>query len=298
MTATALLDYLSGFDSLVSRSPDQIVAVLGPYIGMFSSIGKYLIMMLFIFHIAQKTIKNQVEGLKKDLFTDTALLVILMLLFGTEQGYRFVTITFLKLYNAFGSNIFSAEMFQFKGSMRTLIDAIAESGKEGIDLFNVKAMTANVIAFVLNAGIYLLMLTYYVFVSVGMFYLMIALAAGPLMAGFYFFIKRPFFNWLYLVLASIVFPIFSAVALCVINATSLVPGIEKSFAGGSVLVCLIQAVVAACFMQLVMIFHAMIFGVSFLNVPVLVISIVQAFNGMVHAPIMNIGLILGNKKKG
>jgi hypothetical protein len=298
MNATLLLDYLSGFESLITRTPEQMVDILQPYISMFSSAGRYLIVMLFVFYILQKVVKNQIDDFKKTLVYDVIVLCVMMVLFGTEQGYAFVTVTFMKMYNAFGCNLFNSEMFQFKADMRLLIDALAESGKHGVDLFNIKAMAANALAFVLSAAIYLLLLTYYIFVTIGMFYLMIALGSGPLMAGFFFFLKRPFYNWLNLVIASIIFPLFSAVALCVINSTSLIPGLEQSFIGGSMLVCLIQAVLAIGFMQLVIIFHATLFGVEFLNVPVHIISIVQALNGILHSPILNYAFILGNKKKG
>ncbi len=280
MNAADLLNHLSKFESIIVMNPDQLLSRLGGVITLLCQAGRFIIMLMFILYLVQKVVSNQAEDLKRNIVKDAVLLVVFLAIFGTTGGYGWFAKIMMNLYNLFAQNIFAAEMTAFKSQMRQLIDTIAESGKYGFDIFNIKAMAANVLAFLVSACIYLMIVTYYIFASVGMFFMLIAIAIGPVVAGFFFFIKRPIHNWLLFVFAAMMFPVISGISVLIINQSPLVTGIRQDIIVGSMLTLIIQVLMMILFMQFVLIFHAGLFGVSFFNMPVRVIGLVKLCCGI------------------
>lgn len=296
MTAGDLLNGLSSFESLITLDPGKFVGSVGPALDVCCQAGRYIIVLLFIIYLVQKVVTLQIEDLKKSWPKDVVILLLLMAVFGTKTGYSFFAEIMMNIYNIFARHVFTAEMAEFKSKMRLVIDSIAESGKNNVDLFNVQAETS-ILAAIVAAALYLLVVTYYIFASVGGFFMLIAVVIGPLMAGFFFFLKTPLHNWLMLVFASMMFPLFAGIAIVIVNLSTLLTGINQDILGGSLITLLIQAVIMLVFMQLVMVFHSAIFGVTFMNVPARIIGIIQYFNGLIHSPIITELMIKATKKK-
>lgn len=296
MTAGDLLNSLSNFESLVSLSPAQFVAATGSTLDACCQVGRFIIILLFIVMLVQKTVNLQIEGMKRDLPKDVVMLILLMAVFGTKTGYTWFATIMMNIYNIFAEYFFSVQMASFKTKMRLLIDTVANSGTNGVDVFNVVS-ASSMLAWMVSAAIYLLMVSYYMFASVGGFFMLVAIAVGPIMAGFYFFLKTPLQNWLMLVFASIMFPLITGIAVVVINSSPLLLCLIQETGTGSLINILILAIEMVLFMQFVIIFHAGIFGVEFMNVPARIIGVIQFFNGLVHSPFLTEFLIRSTKKK-
>jgi hypothetical protein len=295
---SALLNHLASFESLISLSPDQLMAAISNYVDILTSVGKYIIFLLFIIHLTRKLVTGSINEFKRTLLPDIYTLALIMVIFGNSLVYTLLCKMMIGVFNIFGDNLFKPEIMQFKGSFRAFIDTLAEQSKQGVDFFNIKAAASSVLTLFLSLSISLLLITYYVFVSFGMFFLLVFLGVGPVIAGFYFFFKKPFFNWLYGIFACILFPVTSSVGIMIVNQAGLITGMQNHLIAGSLITCLLQIILAVCFMQLVIITHSAIFGVEFFNVPVKIITFVQAAFGLVHSTWLNIGLMVATKKRG
>jgi len=298
MNPAKLLDHLSLFENLITLPPDQLMKNLSGYVALFTSVGRFIIILMFVIHLTSKLATRPVEEFKKNILTDVFKLSIIMAIFGNSLAYTQVCNMGVSIFNYFTTHILQSEFVSFKGSFRVFLDTLAEQSKQGVDFFNIKAMTASALTLFLSLSISLLLITYYVFVSVGMFELLIVLAIGPVIAGFFFYLKTPFLNWLNAILASLAFPITTAVAVTIINHAGLFTLTEEHLREGSLVTCLIQILLGIAFMQLVIIFHAAIWGVQFINVPVKVITVAQLAFGMAHSAWLNITMIIATKKKG
>jgi len=296
--ANGLLNYLASFESLISLSPDQLMAAVAGYVDIMTSVGKYIILLLFIIHLTHKIATKPIAEVKKTLLPNIYVLALIMVIFGNSIVYSLLCKMIISVFNLFGNNLFKSEILQFKGSFRGFIDTIAEQSKQGVDFINIKAMASSVLTLVLSVSFTVLLVTYYVFVSFGMFFLLIFLGVGPVIAGFYFFFKKPFFNWLYGIFACIMFPVTSAIAIMIVNQSQIIVTMQNHLIAGSLITCLLQIVLAIGFMQLAIVTHSAIFGVEFFNVPVKIITLIQTIFGLVHTTWLNVGLMLATKKRG
>ncbi|MBN2436244.1 MAG: hypothetical protein JXK07_13345 [Spirochaetes bacterium] len=298
MDITKLLDHLSLFESLISLPPEKLIEALHPYIALIVSVGRFFIILLFIIHLTSQLVTKPYDEFKASFLPNIYKLLAIMFIFGSTAAYNVVIRICIGIFDLLSDNVLQSQFVQFKGSFRSFIDAIAEQSKNGTDYFNVAAMSSSVVTFVLSIAIIALLITYYVFVSVGMFELLIILAVGPVVAAFYFFLKTPFERWMQALLACMLFPAISAVAITIINQSSLITGMEEHLLIGSLITLLLQLILAIMFLDLTILFHASFFGVKFINVPVVIKTLVMVAFGNPQSGLLNYGFILSTRKKG
>lgn len=298
MSVEALLDHLSLFESLITLPPEQLMNRLQPFVAMFTAVGRFVIFLLFAIHSTAKLVTEPVENFRATFLSDVYILIALMAVFGNTFAYGAVIRTSVGIFDFLSDSVLNAELVSFKGSFRTLIDTIAEQSKHGVDFFNIKAASASVLTLFLSIAIILLLVTYYVFVSVGMFQLLVVLAVGPVIAGFLFFFRSPFRKWLYAVFACLVFPVTVSVAVAITNQADLLVSLEEHLIAGSLLTALIQMILAVAFLDLVIAFHAAFFGVRFMNIPVIIKTGLMTIFGMFHASWLNFGFMVATNRKG
>jgi len=295
---TDLLDHLSLFESLISLPPEELLNTLHPYISICTAVGRYFILIMFMMHLTSTLVMKSYDTFKKNLLPDIYKLLLLMAIFGNPIAYNLVIQLCITVFNLFSESICRDQVVAFKGSFRAFIDAIAEQSTKGIDFFDVKASTATVLTLLITGGVMIMLITYYVFVSLGMFELLIFLAIGPVIAGFLFFLKTPFARWCNAILACLLFPVFTAVALTIINQAGIIVGLQEHLIMGSFVTLLLQLVLAIAFFDLVILFHSALFGVNFGTIPVVVKSIFMALIGNVFPGFLNGGFILSTVNKG
>jgi hypothetical protein len=297
MDATKLLDHLSLFENLISLPSAQLVDALQPHVTLFIRVGRFFILLLFIIHLTSLLITRPYENFKESLLPDIFKLIIIMALFGNTVAYNAIISSSIGIFDFLSDNILKMQIVEFKGSFRSFIDAIADQSKSGIDFFNVKAMSGSVFTLLLSIAFIMLLITYYVFVSSGMFELLIILAVGPIIAGFLFFLKSPFDRWINALFACMLFPIISAVAITIINQAGLLTTMDRDLSDGSLFTLLVQMVCGFMFLDLTILFHASFFGVRFINVPVVIKTIVLALFGNFHTALFNFGFIHSTRKR-
>ena len=273
------------------------MAALSDYVDIMTSVGKYIIFILFAIHLTHKIATKSIEEFKKTLLPEIYILALLMVVFGNSMVYTILCKMIIGVYNLFGDNLFKPELVQFKGSFRSFIDAVAEQSKQGADFMNIKAAASSILTLFLSVAISLLLVTYYIFASFGMFFLLIFLGIGPIIAGFYFFFRMPFLNWLYGIFACILFPVTSSIGIMIANQSGVIDGMKNHLVAGSFITCLIQIIVATGFFLLVIVMHSGIFGVPFFNIPVKIITLIQTACGLIHTSWLNFGLMIATKSK-
>ncbi|MBN1292369.1 MAG: hypothetical protein JXB48_11065 [Candidatus Latescibacteria bacterium] len=298
MNATQLLDHLSLFENLIVLSPEELIRVLQPYIVLFTNVGRFLILLMFIIHLTSRLVLQSFDEFKQTLLPDVYKLVIIMALFGNAVAYGAIVRIAIGLFSLMSDNVLQAQFVVFKGGFRSFIDAIADGSLSGIDFFNVQAMSASVFSLMLSIAVIMLLVTYYTFVSAGMFELLIILAVGPAIAGFLFFLKTPLHRWFNAIFACMLFPVISAVAVTIINQAALISTMEEHLVIGSLFTLFIQIIIGIVFLDLTLLFHAAFFGVSFINIPVIIKSAILALFGNFHAVFLNYGFILSTRKRG
>lgn len=298
MNVSSLLDHLSLFENLISLPPGELVNVLNPYISQLTSIGRFFILLLFILNLTKKIVTMPFKQLMQTIFSDIYCLVILMVIFGNSLIYGALTSICINIFDHFSKNAFQSEIVQFKGSFRTLIDTIADQSKMGVDFLNIKAASSSIITLFLSFGTIILLISYYVFVSVGMFELLIILASGPILAGFYFLFKYPFYKWIYAIFACLIFPIISSISIVIINQSNLLVNLEDHLITGSLVTVLLQISIAVIFFDITLVFHASFFGVSFMNIPIIIKTGFMTLFGHFHATWLNLGILVATRRRG
>lgn len=297
MGSSDLLNHLSMFENLISLSPDQLLKTISPYVDLFTSAGRFFIFLLFIIHLTSNLVLRPYNDFKRDFLTDIVKFFMLMAIFGNSLVYMQVCKTGISIFNYLSDHILRSEFVMFKGSFRVFMDNLADQSKQGVDFFNVKSMSASALTLFLSTAISLLLVTYYLFVSFGLFELLVILAIGPVIAGFFFFLRNPFYNWFTGLLASITFPVMSSIAVAIMNQSDLIVNMQDHLIAGSLVTCLLQIILGIGFLQFVIIIHASFWGVSFINVPVKIISIIQLIFGMFHFSWLNWGMIITTRRK-
>ena len=298
MNAVQLLDHLSLFERLIVLPPEELIRVLQPYIALFTGVGRFLVVLLFSIHKTSRLATRSFDEFRQSLLTDVFKCVIILVLFGNAAAYGAIVRLALGLFSLMSDHVLQAQIVVFKGTFRSFIDAIADRSLSGIDFFNVQAISASVFSLMLSGAVMLLLVTYYIFVSAGMFELLIVLATGPMVAGFLFFLKTPLHRWFNAILACMIFPVISAVAMTIINQAALIPTMEEHLIIGSLFTLFIQMVIGIVFLDLALLFHAAFFGVGFINVPVIIKSAILALFGNFHTAFINYGFILSTRKRG
>jgi hypothetical protein len=286
------------FENLISLPPEKLIVVLQPYIALIVSVGQFFIALLFVIHLTTQLVTKPYEEFKVSLLPNVYKLIIIMAIFGNTVAYNEVIRICIGIFDLLSDHVLQSQFVQFKGTFRSFIDAIAEQSKNGSDYFNIAAMSGSALTFVLSIAVIGFLITYYVFVSVGMFELLIILAVGPIIAAFFFFLKTPFERWLQALLACMIFPAISAVTITIINQSSLITQMEDHLLIGSLLTLLLQMILAIMFLDLTLLFHASFFGVKFINVPVVIKTVFMVAFGNIQSGFLNYGFILSTRKKG
>jgi hypothetical protein len=293
-----MITQLNGLNTLINYSPlwqnmddsgviDKLISA-----GMIMLFGVTCIVML----MNMKTLWSR-EGREKGVLeVNTQLFVQAIILGFLILFYKEFCDVILKIFSAFSDMFFKESVQKFRVDFRYLIATISGQSDAQTPLF-FPSLKTSIEVFLFSVSLNFLIILFYVMILFCPAFLIIILAAGPVLIPIGLYSKNVLFRWFMFLLAAGLFPAFVGLGIQIINSMGYISEMAITNTEGKLIKSLFLTVQTAIFITAIPAVVAELFGARPMAVFSAVMSLMTFSIGLFSTSLNTVAQILISRQK-